>query len=87
MVTLINFSSQECEKTFHTNQVKFEEVQVHLNEVKQSKILTSPEFKEEFQDDCKDIAIDRAQILKQTKEHKNKYVLTAGRDVLAQGET
>jgi uncharacterized protein (DUF111 family) len=66
---------QESEKTFQTNQVEFEEVQVHLNELKQSKILTSPEFQEEFQDDCKEIAIDRAQILKQTRDHKNKYVL------------
>ena len=66
------FSLQECEKTFHTNQVEFEVVQVHLNDVKQSKILTSLEFQEEFQHDCKEIAIERAQILKQTRDHKNK---------------
>lgn len=63
---------QESEKTFHANQVEFEEIQVHMNEMKQSKILTSPEFEEQFQDDCKDIAIDRAQILKQTRDHKNR---------------
>ena len=66
------FCSQESEETFRTNQVKFEEVQVDLNELKQSKILTSPEFQEQFQDECKDIAIDRAQVLKQTRDHKNK---------------
>ncbi|XP_028414728.1 nuclear anchorage protein 1-like isoform X2 [Dendronephthya gigantea] len=60
------------EETFQTNQVQFEEVQVHLNELKKNKILTAPEFQEQFQDDCKDIAIERAQILKQTKDHKNK---------------
>ena len=66
------FCFQESEETFRTNQVKFEEVQVDLNELKQSKILTSPEFQEQFQDECKDIAIDRAQVLKQTRDYKNK---------------